>query len=313
MPTKSELEGRASRIVQVFQKVMPPLPIPYPAIIICTQRTYRDQRGFLVYKTGSTAIAAPAEESAIEVIMGAKGTALLVRKEQITSLDSFYHLLWVALGRFYIGATSPSVVAAMQSVDEGNAPEDDAVVGTAFWSFFAPEAIANRVEHFLRTAAGDRKKEITWNEEAWRLVYDEMKLGLLSIYGQRNIQIPELAFYLASTLTDYLVLDLIRKAREGALPGKERQSFDPVGVDTMPVEMREPMERLITVLEGQVQLEQYWEADEETLGRIGELLTSLNEIYVALIADELIRDELDAAPIPKVLPEDLFEDLPEID
>ena len=65
MPTKSELEGRASRIVQVFQKVMPPLPIPYPAIIICTQRTYRDQRGFLVYKTGSTAIAAPAEESAI--------------------------------------------------------------------------------------------------------------------------------------------------------------------------------------------------------------------------------------------------------
>ena len=42
-------------------------------------------------------------------------------------------------------------------------------------------------------------------------------------------------------------------------------------------------------------------------------LVKLNEEYVRLIADELIRDELDAAPIPKVLPEDLFEDLPEID
>ncbi len=313
MPTKSELEGRASRIVQVFQKAMPPIAVPYPAIIICTKRTYRDQRGFLVYKMGSAAIPAPAEDSAIEVITGTKGSALLVRKEQVPSLDSFYHLLWVALGRFYIGATSPSAVAAMQSVDKGNAPEDDAVVGTAFWSFFAPEAIANRVEHFLRTAAGGRKNDVKWNEEAWRSVCDEMKLGLLAIYGQRNIQIPELAFYLASTLTDDLLLDLIHKAREGELPGKEGQSFDPVGVDTMPVEMREPMERLITVLEGQAQLEQYWEADEQTLERIGELLTSLNDIYVTLIADELIRDELDAAPIPKVLPEDLFEDLPAID
>ena len=154
MPTKSELEGRASRIVQIFQKAMPPSAVPYPAIIICTQRTYRDQRGFLVYKTGSTAIAAPAEDSAIEVITGTKGSALLVRKEEVPSLDSFYHLLWVALGRFYIGATSPSAVAAMKSVDKNVTSEDGTAVGTAFWSFFAPEAIANRVEHFLRTAAG---------------------------------------------------------------------------------------------------------------------------------------------------------------
>ena len=313
MPTKSELEGRASRIVQVFQKVMPPLPIPYPAIIICTQRTYRDQRGFLVYKTGSTAIAAPAEESAIEVIMGVKGSALLVRKEQVASLDSFYHLLWVALGRFYIGATSPSAVYAMQSVDKNAASEDDAVVGTAFWSFFAPEAIANRIERFLRTAAGDKKKEITWNEEAWRLVYDEMKLGLLAIYGQRNIQIPEIAFYLASVLTDDLLVDMIQQGKEGKLSGREGQPFDPTGVDTMPVEMREPMGQLIAVLEGQMNQEQYWEATKETRSEIGALLMKINSAYLALIADELIRDELDAAPIPKVLPEDLSEDLPEID
>ena len=237
----------------------------------------------------------------------------MIRKEQVASLDSFYHLLWVALGRFYIGATSPSAVAAMQNVDKSGTPEDVTVVGTAFWSFFAPETIANRVEHFLRTAAGEAKKDVEWHEKEWRSIYDEIKLGLFAIYGQRNIQIPELAFYLASIQTDDLLLDLIHKAREGALPGKEGQSFDPVGVDTMPLEMREPMEQLIAVLEGQMNQEKYWEADEETLERIGELLTSLNDIYVTLIADELIRDELDAAPIPKVLPEDLFEDLPEID
>ena len=194
MPTKSELEGRASRIVQVFQKVMPPLPIPYPAIIICTQRTYRDQRGFFVYKTGSTAIAAPAEESAIEVIMGVKGSALLVRKEQVASLDSFYHLLWVALGRFYIGATSPSAVYAMQSVDKNAASEDDAVVGTAFWSFFAPEAIANRIERFLRTAAGDKKKEITWNEEEDPEAYWLMAIERSEITGDFILIITDFAW-----------------------------------------------------------------------------------------------------------------------
>ena len=313
MPTKSELEGRASRIVQVFQKAMPPLPIPYPAIIICTQRTYRDQRGFLVYKTGSTAIAAPAEDSAIEVITGAKGSALLIRKEQVASLDSFYHLLWVALGRFYIGATSPSAVYAMQSVDKNAASEDDAVVGTAFWSFFAPEAIANRVERFLRVTAGDTKKEIVWREEEWRLVYDEMKLGLLRIYGQRNIQIPELAFHLAASLTDDLVGDLIEKGKSGKLPGKEGQPLDLMGVEMMPVEMRELMEQFITLLIEQMNRERYWETDEVTLSRIGVLLTKMNSAYLTIIADELIRDELDAAPIPKELPEDLFEDLPEID
>ena len=303
MPTKSELEGRASRIVQIFQKAMPPVPVPYPAIIICTHRTYRDQRAFLVYKMGSAAIAAPAEEQAVELIAGTKGTALLIRKEEVPSLDSFYHLLWVALGKFYISAA--------HSHHSEDTKETD--MGMAFWAVFAPEAIANRVEHFLCIAVGNTKKDIEWPEEQWRSVYDEIKLGLFAIYGQRNIQIPELAFYLASTLTDGLLLDLIHKAREGALPGKEGQPFDSTCMDTMPVEMRKPMEQLIAVLEGQMDQEQYWEADEQTLGRIGELLTSLNDIYVTLIADELIRDELDAAPIPKVLPEDLFEDLPEID
>lgn len=150
MPTKSELEGRASRIAQIFQKAMPPLSVPYPAIIICTQRTYRDQRAFLVSKMGSTAIAAPTEDAAIEVISGTKGAALPVRKEEVRSLDSFYHLLWAALGRFYLSADS-SVVSAQPT-------DGDIVVGTAFWSVFAPEAIANRVERFLRTVAGDTKK-----------------------------------------------------------------------------------------------------------------------------------------------------------
>lgn len=303
MPTKSELEGRASRIVQIFQKAMPPVPVPYPAIIICTHRTYSDQRGYLVYKVGSAAIAAPAEKQTVELIAGTKGTALLIRKEEVPSLDSFYHLLWVALGKFYISAA--------HSHHSEDTKETDA--GMAFWAIFAPEAIANRVEHFLRTIARDTKKDIEWPEEQWRSVYDEMKMGLLAIYGQRSIQIPELAFHITSVLTDDLLLDLIRKAREGALPGKEGQPFDPSGVDTMPVEMREPMEQLIALLEGQMNQERYWEADAETLGRIGDILTSLNEIYVTLIADELIRDELDAAPIPKVLPEDLFDDLPEID
>ena len=307
MPTKSELEGRASRIVQVFQKAMPPLSVQYPAIIICTQRTYRHQRAFLVARMGSSAISAPTDDMAVEVISGTKGAALLVRKEEVPSLDAFYHLLWVALGRFYL-----SVSTATQSTEK-TMQEESAVVGEAFWSVFASEAIANRVERFLRTAAGDTEKEIEWPEEQWRSVYDEMKLQLLRIYGQRNIQIPDLAFYLASALTDDLLEDMSRRAREGKLPGREGQPFNPVGVEMMPQQLQSSMKGLITVLEGQMTQERYWEASKATLSTIGELLTKMNEEYVSLIADQIALDELDAAPIPKVLPEDLWDDLPEIE
>ena len=72
------------------------------------------------------------------------------------------------------------------------------------------------------------------------------------------------------------------------------------------------MEALISALEAQMNKERYWEADKAILSQIGELLTAMNMEYVKLIADELIRDEVDATPIPKELP-DLDEDLPEID
>ena len=141
MPTKSELEGRASRIVQVFQKAMPTISTPYPSVIICTQRTYRNQRGFLVYKTGSAAISAPTDDQAVELISGEKGTALLVRKEQVPSLDSFYHLLWAAMGRFYIG--TPATVSSIAQPGK----EQDAEHGRLFWSFFAPEQIYSLFMH----------------------------------------------------------------------------------------------------------------------------------------------------------------------
>ena len=307
MPTKSELEGRASRIVQVFQKAMPPIPVPYPSITVATQRTYRNQRGFLVYKTGSTAIAAPTDDQAVELINGTKGAALLVRKEEVPSLDSFYHLLWAALGRFYLNATS-----AVQS----DTPKGDmVVVGTAFWSVFAPEAIANRVERFLRNASskGEATGGVVWHEEEWRSVYEGMKVTLLSTYGQRNIQIPDLAMLLSAALTDDLLRDMIHQGKEGLLPGREGRPFDPTGVDTMPEQLQPSVKGLIAALEEQMETERYWEASEETLSRIGELLGALNEEFIRLIADQIALDELDAAPIPKVLPESLDDDLPEID
>ena len=317
MPTKSELEGRASRIVQVFQKAMPTISTPYPSITAATQRTYRDQRGFLVYKTGSTAISAPTDDQAVELISGEKGAALLVRKEEVPSLDSFYHLLWAALGRFYLDATSPSAV--QHADDKSTIPNDDmVVVGTAFWSVFTPEAIANRVERFLRNAsskgeAGDAAGGVVWHEEEWRAVYEGMKVTLLSSYGQRNIQIPDLAFHLSASLTDDLLVDMIRQGKEGMLPGSEGKPFDPTGIETMPEQLLPSMRGLVAALEGQMEKERYWEASEETLTKIGELLGTLNEEYVRLIADQIALDELDATPIPKELPDDLSDDLPEID
>ena len=111
-------------------------------------------------------------------------------------------------------------------------------------------------------------------------------------------------------------MDMIEKGRAGELPGRKGQPFDPIGVDMMPVEMRKPMMELIALLEAQMAREQFWEVDEKTLGRIGQLIGGMNEAYLAIIADELIRDELEAAPIPKgdaLLFDEEWPDLPEID
>ena len=140
-----------------------------------------------------------------------------------------------------------------------------------------------------------------------------MKVTLLSTYGQRNIQIPDLAMLLSAALTDDLLRDMIHQGKEGKLPGREGRPFDPTGIDTMPEQLRPSMKGLIATLEGQMEKERYWEASEETLCRIGELLGALNGEYVRLIADQIALDELDAVEIPKVLPEDLSDDLPEID
>ncbi len=102
MPTKSEIESRVSRIIQIFKSAMPGIPAPYPSITVATQRTYRDTRALLVSQTGSAAVAAPVDAWVVELISGEKGSAILVQKEQVKSLDHLYHVLWSILGRFYL-------------------------------------------------------------------------------------------------------------------------------------------------------------------------------------------------------------------
>ena len=134
----------------------------------------------------------------------------------------------------------------------------------------------------------------------------------MKVYGQRSIIVSELAILLSSALADDLLVDIIEKARAGILPGRESQSFDPVGIDKMPETMQPPMQELVALLEAQLGKDRFWEADAGTMAQIGELLTRMNERYVDLIADHILLDELDAMEIPKVIPEE-WDDLPEID
>lgn len=53
-------------------------------------------------------VAAPAEDYTVELVMGSKGSSVLVRKEEVKSLDHLYHALWTILGRFYMIVTQPS-------------------------------------------------------------------------------------------------------------------------------------------------------------------------------------------------------------
>lgn len=82
MPTKSEIEGRVSRIYQIFKSVMPAISVPYPAVTVATQRTYRDARALFAARIGASA-AGTADEHPVELLTGSKGSAIIIRKEHI--------------------------------------------------------------------------------------------------------------------------------------------------------------------------------------------------------------------------------------
>ena len=154
MPTKSEIESRVSRIVQIFKSAMPGISAPYPSITVATQRTYRDTRALLVSQTGSAAVAAPTDEWVVELISGEKGSAILVQKEQVKSLDHLYHVLWSILGRFYLIAARHGT----PSDGKNTLPENESA--KQFWSVFASEAIANRVERYLRRTSRNEPAKV---------------------------------------------------------------------------------------------------------------------------------------------------------
>ncbi len=346
MPTRTEIEGRVSRIVSIFQQAMPPLSVPYPSVTVVNKRTYCDIRALLVARTGSSMVAAPAEDYSVELLTGSKGNAVIVRKEEVRSLDHLYHALWTILGRFYMIATQPSASDAPTTPATPTTPDQqpttpdqpgEAVQGEAgqqaeekprgleqkdkeaaqelatdFWTVFAPEAISFRVEHYLVSKARKDNGPIEWKETEWRSIADELHIQLMKVYGQRGIVVSELAILLSSALADDLLVDIIEKARAGILPGKGEEAFDPVGIDKMPETMQCPMRELVGVLEMQLKKEHFWVADAGTMAQIGEMLTRMNERYVDLIADHILLDELDAMEIPKVIPEE-WDDLPEID
>ena len=120
MPTKSEIESRVSRIVQIFKSAMPGIPAPYPSITVTTHRTYRYTRTLLVSQTGSAALATPADAWVVELISGKKGSTILVQKEQVKSLDHLYHVLWSILGRFYLIADQHGIPSDGENTSSGN-------------------------------------------------------------------------------------------------------------------------------------------------------------------------------------------------
>ena len=293
MSTKSEIESRVSRIVQIFKSAMPGIPAPYPSITVATQRTYRDTRALLVSQTGSKAVAAPTDEWVVELISGEKGSAILVQKEQVKSLDHLYHVLWSILGRFYLIAAQHGTL----SDGKNTLPENESA--KQFWSVFASEAIANRVERYLRRTSRNEPAKVEWTDQEIKLIEDETKIQLMRSYGKQEIEAAEFGMLLATLITDDLLLDMISTRHKELV--------------TLPGEMQPVYKALKALLERQMEKERFWEADEITINQISSLLAELNREYQFLIAGELIEDEMAAAELPKGELPDLMEDLPEID
>ena len=293
MPTKSEIESRVSRIIQIFKSAMPGIPAPYPSITVATQRTYRDTRALLVSQTGSAAVAAPTDEWVVELISGEKGSAILVQKEQVKSLDHLYHVLWSILGRFYIIAAQHGTPSDGKITPSGNESAKQ------FWSVFASEAIANRVERYLRRTSRNEPAKVEWTDQEIKLIEDETKIQLMRSYGKQEIEAAEFGMLLATLITDDLLLDMISTRHKELV--------------TLPGEMQPVYKALKALLERQMEKERFWEADEITINQISSLLAELNREYQFLIAGELVEDEMAAAELPKGELPDLMEDLPEID
>ncbi len=168
-----------------------------------------------------------------------------------------------------------------------------------FWSVFASEAIANRVERYLRRTSRNEPAKVEWTDQEIKLIEDETKIQLMRSYGKQEIEADEFGMLLATLITDDLLLDMISTRHKELV--------------TLPGEMQPVYKALKALLEQQMEKERFWETDEITLNQISSLLADLNREYQYLIAGELVEDEMAATELPKGELPDLMEDLPEID
>ena len=216
-----------------------------------------------------------------------------MQKEQVKSLDHLYHVLWSILGRFYLIAAQHGTPSNGNKTPLGNESAKQ------FWSVFASEAIANRVERYLRRTPRNEPANVEWTDQEIKLIEDEVKIQLMRSYGKQEIEAAELGMLLATLITDDLLREMISTRQKEMV--------------TLPGEMQPVYKTLKTLLERQMEKERFWEVDETTINQISSLLAELNREYQFLIAGELVEDEMAATELPKGELPDLMEDLPEID
>ena len=235
---------------------------------------------------------------------GSNGGAILMCQTLLNSnrrMD-FCECYWHELGHFYAITTQepgldhysdPWVVDDSKNfiiTDEGPilGLSDERIIqqGYWFWQEFVAQAIANTVMHKLRPI-----KQMIWHPDNWYWISDALNEfltdGLYANYF--NIDEYSLAQYFATYLLDDCARGYVQAALDGKLLAHNMDgdivptSVEPTGFSGVPEGFQEPLWRMKSLVEKQLQNEQFWLISKDALFGFGNCIADMMLVKFKLI------------------------------
>lgn len=312
-PRKQDIQLWIPGSLSIFQSIMPPISVPYPATHIAAARDWEEKRNRLLEQTGCKHTEEP-EASIMEYIHGDKGYAILIRQNLIPDKNDehFCWLYWHELGHFYAINTE---VTDLHHYSDPGVMDDSRILeitangpvlglsnerlkqeGYWFWQEFIAEAISKFVSYKHRsTLSTYHPEQITWHPDYWGGIVDKL-MGLLdSALGFYPSTIDEysLAHYFANLLMDDFIVLYVKAAAEGKLMvydegdivGTEPGEIEPTCISDIEEErFQAPLWRMKELLDKQMGKREFWIIDEDFLLEIGRCIGELMLAKIIVMA-----------------------------
>ena len=298
MPTKAQLKQWIPGALDDFKSVMPPIDVPYPPVYIVNSRNFAKIRKQLVRELDSKHTECPEIEIG-EYLYGSHGGAIIINQTDIESNQrlEFCNAYWHELGHFYaISSQQPGLTRYSEPglVDDSHNFNVDSVIPTLglsderivqegywFWQEFIAQAIANTVRYHFYPM-----HQMNWHPANWYSISDFLAEMLKEALFHEEYSIDEyaLSHYFAYLLLDDNAKVYAQAAKENKLLeyddhgniGIPDSHTDPTCISWVaPEDFQELLLRMKSLVEEQLQKENFWDISKASLLEIGQCIADM--------------------------------------